>query len=30
MPSLEDVLAKYEALFEKGYGHFKLYKASGP
>ena len=27
VPSLEDVLAKYEALLEKGYGHFKLYKA---
>ena len=30
VPSLEDVLAKYEALFVKGYGHFKLCKASGP
>ena len=26
--ALEDVLAKYEALFEKGYGHIKLYVAS--
>ena len=24
----EDILAKYEALFEKGYRHIKLYKAS--
>ena len=28
VPAVEDVLAKYEALFEKGYGHSKLYKAS--
>ena len=28
MPAVEDILAKYEALFEKGYGHIKLYKAS--
>ena len=28
VPELEDTLAKYEALFEKGYGHMKLYKAS--
>ena len=28
VPAVEDVLAKYEALFEKGYGHIKLYKAS--
>ena len=28
MPALEDTLGKYEALFEKGYGHIKLYKAS--
>ena len=28
VPALEDTLAKYEALFEKGYGHIKLYKAS--
>ena len=28
VPAVEDILAKYEALFEKGYGHIKLYKAS--
>ena len=28
VPAAEDALAKYEALFEKGYGHIKLYKAS--
>ena len=28
VPAVEDMLAKYEALFEKGYGHVKLYKAS--
>ena len=28
VPAVEDVLAKYETLFEKGYGHIKLYKAS--
>ena len=28
VPALEDILAKYEALFVKGYGHIKLYKAS--
>ena len=26
--AVEDILAKYEALFEKGYGHIKLYKAA--
>ena len=26
--TVEDILAKYEALFEKGYGHIKLYKAA--
>jgi len=25
MPAVEDILAKYEALFVKGYGHIKLY-----
>ena len=28
VPTAEDILAKYEALFEKRYGHIKLYKAS--
>ena len=28
VPAVEDILAKYEALFEKGYGHIKMYKAS--
>ena len=28
VPDVEDILAKYEALFVKGYGHIKLYKAS--
>ena len=28
MPAVEDILDKDEALFEKGYGHIKLYKAS--
>ena len=28
VPAVEDILAKYEALFVKGYGHIKLYKAS--
>ena len=28
VPAVEDILAKYEALFEKGYGHITLYKAS--
>ena len=28
VPVVEDILAKYEALFEKGYGRIKLYKAS--
>ena len=28
VPAVENILVKYEALFEKGYGHFKLYKAS--
>ena len=28
VPAVEDILAKYEALFEKWYGHIKLYKAS--
>ena len=28
VPAVEDMLAKYEALSEKGYGHVKLYKAS--
>ena len=28
VPAVEDILAKYEALFKKGYGHIKLYKAS--
>ena len=27
VPALEDILAKYEALFETGYGHIKLSKA---
>ena len=27
-PAVENILVKYEALFEKGYGHIKLYKAS--
>ena len=27
VPALEDIIAKYEALFEKGYGHIKLSKA---
>ena len=30
VPAVEDILVKYEALFEKGYGHIKLYKASMP
>ena len=28
MPAVEDVLAKYDVLFEKGYGLIKQYKAS--
>ena len=28
VPAAEDILAKYEALFEKRYGHIKRYKAS--
>ena len=28
VPTLEDILARYEALFKRGYGHMKLYKAS--
>ena len=28
VPAAEDILAKYEALFEKRYGHIKVYKAS--
>ena len=28
VPTVENILVKYEALFEKGYGHIKLYKAS--
>ena len=28
VPALEDILTRYEALFKKGYGHIKLYKAS--
>ena len=28
VPAVENILVKYEALFEKGYGHIKLYKAS--
>ena len=28
VPAAEDILAKYEHLFEKGYGHIRLYKAS--
>ena len=28
MPAVEDILDKYEPLFEKGNGHIKLYKAS--
>ena len=27
VPALEDIIAKYEALFEKGNGHIKLSKA---
>ena len=30
MPALQDILAKYEALFERGYQHIKVYKASDP
>ena len=28
VPAVDDIFAKYEALFEKGYGHINLYKAS--
>ena len=30
VPTVENILVKCEALFEKGYGHIKLYKASMP
>ena len=29
-PTVEDIRAKYEALFERGYRNIKLYKASYP
>ena len=30
VPAAEDILAKYEALFERGYRNIKLYKAPDP
>ena len=30
VPALEDILAKYEALFERGYQLIKVYKALDP
>ena len=30
VPAVEDIRAKYEALFERGYRNIKLYKAPDP